>query len=86
MRQYTWPDSFSFAVGWLSQSSFGLRIRCLVFLDELVAILMFMRLPAIAAELSAIERTTHPCNIEVLPRDRRQVCNLQYRLSSLEIS
>jgi cyanate permease len=47
------------AVGWLSQSSFGLRNTLALFSwIELVAILMFMRLPAIASgELPAIERT-----------------------------
>jgi sugar phosphate permease len=47
------------AVGWLSQSSFGLRNTLALFSwIELVAILMFMRLPAIASvELSEIERT-----------------------------
>ena len=47
------------AIGWLSQSSFGLRNTLALFSwIELVAVLMFMRLPAIASvELSEIERT-----------------------------
>jgi MFS family permease len=48
------------AVGWLSQSSFGLRNTLALFSwIELVAILMFMRLPAIAImDVPNIERTS----------------------------
>jgi cyanate permease len=48
------------AVGWLSQSSFGLRNTLALFSwIELVAILMFLRLPAIASvEVSNIERAS----------------------------
>src|SRR6267143_5932620 len=47
------------AAGWISQSSFGLRNTLALFSwIDLVAILMFMRLPTIASvELSEIERT-----------------------------
>jgi cyanate permease len=48
------------AVGWVSQSAFGLRNTLALFSwIELVAILMFMRLPAIASvDVSNIERTS----------------------------
>jgi cyanate permease len=47
------------AVGWVSQSSFGLRnTLALFFWIELVAILMFMRLPTIVSvDVSNIDRT-----------------------------
>jgi cyanate permease len=52
------------AVGWLSQSPFGLRNTLALFSwIELVAILMFMRLPTIASvDLSNIERTSASFN------------------------
>jgi cyanate permease len=52
------------AVGWVSQSSFGLRNTLALFSwIELVAILMFMRLPAIASvDVSKIERTSESFN------------------------
>jgi cyanate permease len=48
------------AVGWVSQSSFGLRNTLAVFSwIELVAILMFMQLPTISSiNVSAIKRTS----------------------------
>jgi hypothetical protein len=47
------------AVGWLSQSSFGLRDTLALFSwIDLVAILMFLRLPKIASvDVSNVERT-----------------------------
>jgi sugar phosphate permease len=46
------------AVGWLSQRSFGLRNSLALFSGiELVAILMFMRLPTIARDLR--EKNVH---------------------------
>ena len=52
------------AVGWISQSSFGLRNTLALFSwIELVAILMFMRLPAIASvDVSNIKRTSASFN------------------------
>jgi len=52
------------AVGWVSQSSFGLRNTLALFSwIELVAILMFMRLPTIASvDVSNIERTSASLN------------------------
>src|SRR4029077_10900279 len=52
------------SVGWLSQSPFGLRNTLALFSwIELVAILMFMRLPTIASvDLSNIERTSASVN------------------------
>ncbi len=52
------------AVGWISQSSFGLRNTLALFSwIELVAILMFMRLPAIASvDVSNFKRTTASFN------------------------
>jgi len=52
------------AVGWLSQSSFGLRNTLALFSwIELVAILMFMRLPTIASvDVSNVERTSTSFN------------------------
>jgi cyanate permease len=52
------------AVGWLSQSPFGLRNTLALFSwIELVAILMFMRLPTIASvDVSNIERTSASVN------------------------
>ncbi len=52
------------AVGWVSQSSFGLRNTLALFSwIELVAILMFMRLPTIATEdVSNIERASASVN------------------------
>jgi len=52
------------AVGWLSQTPFGLRNTLALFSwIELVAILMFMRLPTIASvDLSNIERTSASFN------------------------
>jgi cyanate permease len=52
------------AVGWLSQTPFGLRNTLALFSwIELVAILMFMRLPTIASvDLSNIERTSASVN------------------------
>src|SRR6266403_3776988 len=52
------------AVGWLSQSSLGLRNALALFSwIELLAILMFMRLPTIASvDLSNIERTSASLN------------------------
>src|SRR5713101_2141588 len=52
------------AVGWVSQSSFGLRNTLALFSwIELVAILMFMRLPTIASvDASNIERTSASFN------------------------
>jgi cyanate permease len=52
------------AVGWLSQSSFGLRNTLALFSwIELVAILMFMRLPTIASEdVSATKRASASFN------------------------
>jgi len=52
------------AVGWISQSSFGLRNTLALFSwIELVAILMFMRLPAIASvDVSNVKRTTASFN------------------------
>jgi cyanate permease len=57
------------AVGWLSQSSFGLRNTLAVFSwIELVAILTFMRLPTVArADVSNIERANASSNHE-MPR------------------
>ena len=52
------------AVGWVSQSSFGLRNTLALFSwIELIAILMFMRLPTIASvDVSNIERTSASFN------------------------
>jgi len=52
------------AVGWLSQTSFGLRNTLALFSwIELVAILMFMRLPTIASvDLPDIEMTNASVN------------------------
>jgi sugar phosphate permease len=51
-------------VGWVSQSSFGLRNTLALFSwIELVAILMFMRLPTIASmDVSHPERTSPSFN------------------------
>src|SRR6266436_3364789 len=52
------------AVGWVSQSSFGLRNTLALFSwIELIAILMFMRLPTIASvDVSNTERTSASFN------------------------
>jgi sugar phosphate permease len=52
------------AVGWLSQRSFGLRNTLALFSwIDLVAILMFLRLPIIASvDVSNIERTSASSN------------------------
>jgi MFS family permease len=56
------------AVGWVSQSSFGLRNTLALFSwIELVAILMFMQLPTIASVDVSNIRQSHPPIIEMPP-------------------